>query len=214
MNHLLSKETTMGGVLGEPRDLQSLEALKSNVRCSRWRGADLLGYWESDLYPCADSSADIDRRKSGAAERQIGNIDGAVARGLSEANVSPLHLFTISPGATAYTGKRRTLTLYGPMTKQESAGMDLLRMLFGRDDLPADTTSNLDGAFIANWALDYSNRVHAVQEQHLHSRALVDDFLGSLSVPEECCRMLQTKSVLGDQVGLGGPTDNSDDDAK
>lgn len=195
----------MGGVLGESRDLQSLRALKSNVRfCSRWRGAGLPGLCESNLYPCADSSADIDRRKSGAAETQIGDIDGAVAKGLSEANVSPLHLFTISVGATAYTAKRRTLTLYGPMTKQESAGTEILRMLFGYDDLPADATSNLDGAVIPNLALDYSTPVHAVQEQHLHSRALVDDFLSSLRVRRnavECSR-----PVLGDQVGLSGPT--------
>jgi pimeloyl-ACP methyl ester carboxylesterase len=169
-------------------NLSWMDSLADDARAV-W-GVDLVGYGESDPYPLMKEAANVNARDFGSAEMQVPDIDRAVDRILSETGVTSLHLVAISRGAipagyyaAAHPEKIRTLTLHGPITRQEGTGGKLLQMLFGsdklpqishfdltamrrfemlRDDKPTDAVSQLDPDFVANWVMDYNRRVHGV----------------------------------------------------
>jgi pimeloyl-ACP methyl ester carboxylesterase len=166
-------------------DLSWMDSLIDDGR-SAW-GVDLVGYGESDPYPVSSQDlGNVDARDFGAAETQILDIDRAVDRVLSETGTTSLHLVAISRGAipagyyaAAHPEKISTLTLHGPITRQDGAGEKLLQTLFGgnhlpqishfdltamrrfemlRDDKPPSAVSQLDPDFVANWVKDYNKR--------------------------------------------------------
>lgn len=166
--------------------LSWFDALSTNGRPIY--GLDLLGYGEADPYPDIDEESPQNPAEFGTGPSLIAEIDNVVDYLRERHSVNAIHICAISRGAipagyycTAHSGKVRSLTLHGPITRQQALGTAVIQKYFGqpelpqvshfslsandryvllRDDRPPGTKSPLEPSFAQSWARDYSLRVH------------------------------------------------------